>query len=189
MPHTVLWLMAAGAVVTAAVLGEAWRGEPAILSHAAKAAATSPVASAPTPPVDAATPKTAAPPSPPTVAMPSFDIALIGPDGRGVIAGRAQPGAKVILLDGDKELAQDQADANGEWVIVAQDPPLTAGPHELRVIQHVDGRAPVTSDQVVVAVVPDQKQSGPEKKTFVLIAPPIGAATLVQPPCRNLATS
>ena len=50
MPHTVLWLMAAGAVVTAAVLGEAWRGEPAILSHAAKAAATSPVASAPTPP-------------------------------------------------------------------------------------------------------------------------------------------
>ena len=184
MPHTVLWLMAAGAVVTAAVLGEAWRGEPAILSHAAKAAATSPVASAPTPPVDAATPKTAAPPSvpPPTVAMPSFDIALIGPDGRGVIAGRAQPGAKVILLDGDKELAQDQADANGEWVIVAQDPPLTAGPHELRVIQHVDGRAPVTSDQVVVAVVPDQKQSGPEKKTFVLIAPPIGAATLVQPP-------
>ena len=182
-----IWLMAAGAVVTAAILGEAWHGEPgepAILGQAAKAAASSPAAPAPSPPVDAATPKTAAPPSvpPPTVAMPSFDIALIGPDGRGVIAGRAQPGAKVILLDGDKELAQDQADANGEWVIVAQDPPLTAGPHELRVIQHVDGRAPVTSDQVVVAVVPDQKQSGPEKKTFVLIAPPIGAATLVQPP-------
>ena len=38
--------------------------------------------------------------------MPSFDIALIGPDGRGVIAGRAQPGAKIILLDGNKELAQ-----------------------------------------------------------------------------------
>jgi nucleoid-associated protein YgaU len=187
MPRTVLWLMAAGAVVTAAVLGEAWRGEPgepAILSHAAKAAATSSVASAPTPPVDAATPQTAAPPSvsPPTVAMPSFDIALIGPDGRGVIAGRAQPGAKIILLDGDKELAQDQADAKGEWVIVAQDPPLSAGPHELRVIQHVDGRAPVTSDQVVVAIVPDQKQSGPEKKTLVMIAPSSGAATLVQPP-------
>jgi nucleoid-associated protein YgaU len=179
--------MAAGAVVTAAVLGEAWRGEPgepAILGQAAKAAATSPVASAPTPPVDATTPQTAAPPSvsPPTVAMPSFDIALIGPDGRGVIAGRAQPGAKIILLDGDKELAQDQADAHGEWVIIAQDPPLTAGPHELRVVQHVDGRAPVTTDQVVVAIVPDQKQSGPKKKTLVMIAPSSGAATLVQPP-------
>jgi hypothetical protein len=30
--------------------------------------------------------------------MPSFDIALIGRDGRGVIAGRAQPGAKIILV-------------------------------------------------------------------------------------------
>jgi hypothetical protein len=179
--------MAAGAVVTAAVLGEAWRGEPgepAILGQAAKAVASSPAAPAASPPVDAATPQTAAPPSvrPPTVVMPSFDIALIGPDGRGVIAGRAQPGAKIILLDGDKELVQDQADANGEWVIVAQDPPLSAGKHELRVIQHVDGRAPVTSDQVVVAIVPDQKQSGPEKKTLVMIAPSSGAATLVQPP-------
>ena len=187
MPRTVLWLMAAGAVVTTAVLGEAWRGEsgePAILVQAAKATASSPAAPAPSPPVDAATPQTAAPPSvrPPTVAMPSFDIALIGPDGRGVIAGRAQPGAKIILLDGDKVLVQDQADANGEWIIIAQDPPLSAGKHELRVIQHVDGRAPVTSDQVVVAIVPDQKQSGPEKKTLIWISPSAGAAKLMQPP-------
>ena len=36
MPRTVHWLMAAGAVVTAAVLGEAWHGdpgEPAILGQ------------------------------------------------------------------------------------------------------------------------------------------------------------
>jgi nucleoid-associated protein YgaU len=183
MPRTVLWLIAAGAVFTAAVLCEAWRGEPAILGPEAKAAASSPAA-APSPPVDAATSQTAAPPSvrPPTVVMPSFDIALIGPDGRGVIAGRAQPEAKIILLDGDKELVQDQADANGEWVIVAQDPPLSAGKHELRVIQHVDGRAPVTSDQVVVAIVPDQKQSGPEEKTLIWISPSAGAAKLMQPP-------
>jgi nucleoid-associated protein YgaU len=184
MPRKFLWLIAAGAVVAAAVLGEAWRDEPAILDHAAKAAASSPAAPAPSPPADAATPQTAAPPSvrPPTVVMPSFDIALIGPDGRGVIAGRAQPGAKIILLDGDKDLVQDQVDANGEWVIVAQDPPLSAGKHELRVIQHVDGRAPVTSDQVVVAIVPDQKKSSPEEKTLILIVPSAGAAKLMQPP-------
>jgi hypothetical protein len=47
--------------------------------------------------------------------MPSFDIARIGPDGRAVIAGRAQPGAKIILLDGGKEIAQGHAvqTANG----------------------------------------------------------------------------
>ena len=187
MPRTVLWLMAAGVVVTAVVLGEAWRGELgklAILGHAARAAATSPAAPTPSPQVDAAAPQTAAPPSVPstTVAMPSFDIALIGRDGRGVIAGRGQPGAKVVLFEGDKELAQEQADAKGEWVIIVQDPPLSAGKHELRVIQRIGGRAPVTSDQVVVAIVPDQKQSGPEEKTLVLIAPSAGAAMLMQPP-------
>ena len=187
MPRTVLWLMAAGVVITAAVLGEAWRGElgeSAILGHTGRAAATSPAAPAPSPPVDAVTPQMAAPPLMllPTVAMPSFDIALIGRDGRGVIAGRGQPGAKVVLLEGDKELAQEQADAKGEWVIIVQDPPLSAGKHELRVIQRIDGRAPVTSDQGVVAIVPDQKQSGPEEKTLILIAPSAGAAKLMQPP-------
>ena len=59
-------------------------------------------------------PQTAAP----EVAVPSFDIARIGPDGRAVIAGRAQPGAKIVLLDGGKEIAQGQADANGEWVVI-----------------------------------------------------------------------
>jgi nucleoid-associated protein YgaU len=122
----------------------------------------------------------------PEVAMPSFDIARIGPDGRAVIAGRAQPGAKIILLDGGKEIAQGHADANGEWVVIAQDPPLSAGQHELRVIQHVEGRAPVTSDQVVVAIVPDQKQpatdASPKEETLVMIAPSSGAPTLVQPP-------
>src|SRR4029077_2216242 len=36
------------------------------------------------------------------------DVARIGPDGRAVIAGRAQPGAKIVLLD---EVPQDRAAA------------------------------------------------------------------------------
>jgi nucleoid-associated protein YgaU len=51
---------------------------------------------------------------------------------------------------------------------------------------HIEGRAPVTSDQVVVAIVPDQKQPGtaasPKEETLVMIAPSSGAPTLVQPP-------
>ncbi len=82
-------------------------------------------------------------------------------DGRAVIAGRAAPGAKVVLLDGGKEIAHGEADARGEWVLLAQDPPLTPGQHELRVIQHIEGRAPVTSEQVVVAVVPSPQEPAP----------------------------
>jgi nucleoid-associated protein YgaU len=53
------------------------------------------------------------------------------------------------------------------------------------VIQHIEGRAPVTSEQVVVAVVPAAQEPGSgdgKKETLVMIAPPGGAATLVQPP-------
>jgi hypothetical protein len=177
--------MAAGAGVVAAAVGVAWNGkliEQAILGQAAKSAAIASSAPAPSQPVVAPAPKTAAP----EVPVPSFDVARIGPDGRAVIAGRAQPGAKIVLLDGDKEIAQGQADANGEWVVIAQDPPLSPGQHEIRVIQHVEGRAPVTSDQVVVAIVPDQKQpatpSGAKEETLVMIVPSSGAAKLVQPP-------
>jgi hypothetical protein len=186
MSRTVLWLVAVGAVVIAAAVGVAWRGklmEQAGLSLIAKPGA--PASPAPAP-QQAANSQPASPPttSPPAVPMPSFDVARIGPDGRAVIAGRAEPGAKVVLLDGGKEIAQSQADASGEWVIIAQDPPLSAGQHELRVLQHVEGRAPVTSDQVVVAVVPKPPANAAESKeaTLVMIAPPSGPAALVQAP-------
>jgi nucleoid-associated protein YgaU len=183
MSRTVLWLMAGGAVVIAAAVGVVWHGELSeltILGQAIKPAGD------PAPAPSHLGLPAVPPPAAPEVAGPSFDVARIGPDGGAVIAGRAQPGAKIVLLDGGKEIAQGQADANGEWVIIAQDPPLSAGQHELRVIQHVEGRAPVTSDQVVVAVVPDQTKpetpASAEKGTLVMIAPSSGAAKLVQPP-------
>jgi hypothetical protein len=127
---------------------------------------------------------------------PSFDVARIGTDGRAVIAGRAAPNSKVVLLDGGKEIARGEADARGEWVILLQDPPLASGQHELRAVHHIEGRAPVTSEQVVVAVVPapaararDARPQGDgtpraagRDETMVLLVPPSGAATLMQSP-------
>ena len=115
MSRTVIWLVAAGAVVLAVALGVAWHGqrsEQAGLSPAGKPAAsvatppaTAPVqqqAATPTPPPASPPPTT----TPPAVPMPTFDVARIAPDGRAVIAGRAQPGAKVVLLDGGKEIGR-----------------------------------------------------------------------------------
>jgi nucleoid-associated protein YgaU len=204
MSRTVIWLVVGGAVVLAAGLGVAWQvrmNEQAVLGRATKPADAMPqaapsTATNATPP--AATPPAAAAPAspqpaPPTVAVPTFDIARIGPDGRAVVAGRANPGAKIVLLDGGKEIARSEADARGEWVVIAQDPPLSAGQHELRVVQHIEGRAPVTSEQVVVAVVPEQPAASatppaaagnpPREETLVMIAPPGGGpARLVQAP-------
>jgi hypothetical protein len=59
-------------------------------------------------------------------------------------------------------------------------------------VQHIEGRAPVTSEQVVVAVVPEAPAGGtppatggqpPREETLVMIAPPGGGpAKLVQAP-------
>jgi len=114
-------------------------------------------------------------------------VARIDPSGRAVIAGRAAPNSKIVLLDGGKEIAHGEADARGEWVLLAQEPPLSPGAHELRVVQHVEGHAPVTSEQVVIANVPQPPANGVAStdQTLVMIAPSSGAATLVQSPSKE----
>src|SRR6266542_515414 len=130
MSRTVIWLVVGGAIVIAAGLGVAWQvrmSEQAVLDRATKPTVAVPQATPSTassaPPPAAASPAVPATPAPPTVAVPTFDIARISPDGRAVIAGRAYPGAKIVLLDGGKEIARGEADARGEWVVIAQDPP------------------------------------------------------------------
>jgi hypothetical protein len=202
MSRTVIWLVVGGAIVIAAGLGVAWQvrvSEQAVLDRATKPIAAAPpsapsTTSSATPPAAASPTAPATPaPAPPVVAVPTFDIARIGPDGRAVVAGRANPGAKIVLLDGGKEIARGEADARGEWVVIVQDPPIGPGQHELRVVQHIEGRAPVTSEQVVVAVVPEAPAAAatppgvaaqpPREETLVMIAPPGGGpAKLVQAP-------
>ena len=55
-------------------------------------------------------------------APPSFDVVKVGPTGTAVIAGRAEPGAKVIVRDGDKEIGEVTADRRGEWVLIPTQP-------------------------------------------------------------------
>jgi nucleoid-associated protein YgaU len=53
---------------------------------------------------------------------PSFDVVKVGPTGTAVIAGRAEPGAKVIVRDGDKAIGEVTADRRGEWVLIPEQP-------------------------------------------------------------------
>jgi len=179
MSRTIVWLVAVGAAVIAVALGVGWYTK--VHERAAIERATTPAPSTATPPSNLR-PESAKPPESPSSAVmaPSFDVARIGRDGRAVIAGRATPGAKIVLLDGGKEIARGEADSHGEWVLLIQDPPLAPGQHELRVVQHIEGRAPVTSEQSVVVVVPEKSNTADE--TLVMIVPPGGAPTLVQSP-------
>jgi len=59
---------------------------------------------------------------PPAPVPPSFDVVKVGPTGTAVIAGRAEPGAKVIVRDGDKAIGEVTADRRGEWVLIPAQP-------------------------------------------------------------------
>ncbi len=187
MSRTVIGLVAVGVAVLAAALGIGWyaqQSEQAAIAEAAKPAPEPATAAKPAP-GDPATAEAAKPPpaSADTVMVPSFDVVRVGPDGRAVIAGRSAPKARIVLLDGGKEIAKTDSDARGEWVILVQDPPLAPGQHELRVVQHLEGRAPVTSEQSVIVVVPPPAVAGTERQeALVVIDPPRGGTTLVQPP-------
>jgi nucleoid-associated protein YgaU len=65
---------------------------------------------------------TAAPVRTPAPIPPSFDVVKISPTGTAVIAGRAEPGARVVVRDGDTPIGEVTADRRGEWVLIPEQP-------------------------------------------------------------------
>ena len=113
-----------------------------------------PSQAAPAQPGPAASPAQPAPQAAQRVA-PSFDVVRVSPKGETVIAGRAEPGAEVTVLDGDKTIATVTADRRGEWVVTPQTP-LAPGNHELGLSAKSPGDAAARkSESVVVVAVPD----------------------------------
>ncbi len=87
------------------------------------------------------------------VEAPAFDVVRVE-DGHAVIAGRAAPGAHVMVSDGDRIIGEAVANERGEWVLVPQDP-LAPGNHEFGLSARLgDGRT-LNSERVVVVVVPE----------------------------------
>jgi nucleoid-associated protein YgaU len=126
-----------------------------------------PPSAPPAPPPQAAAPPAAAP----NPALPSFDIVKVDPTGHAVIAGRAQPGAKVQVLDGDKPLGDVTADDRGEWVLVPT-APIPPGERQLT-LQATDpktGAKTKSADTVALAVAPPT-QNGAGQGTVAVLLP------------------
>ncbi|MEQ8805722.1 MAG: LysM peptidoglycan-binding domain-containing protein [Rhodospirillales bacterium] len=92
--------------------------------------------------------------------LPTFDVVRVSPTGDTVIAGRAAPGATVIIKDGQTEIGRITADDKGEWVYIPSDP-LPPGNRYLS-LETVgpDGKI-LTSPDVVVLAVPERTDTGP----------------------------
>jgi len=104
----------------------------------------------------APSPAPAAKPEPSPV-KPSFDIVRVSPDGRAVLAGRAAPGAEVVVQQGKQELGRAKADASGDWVMLP-DAPLAPGARELTLSEKPPQGPEVKADGSVMLVVPQPQE-------------------------------
>lgn len=95
-----------------------------------------------------------APPLAREPAAPSFDVVRVNPSGDTVIAGRAEPGAEVTVLDGETIIGKVLADKRGEWVLVPEKP-LPPGSRNLSLIAKLPDGEELRSDSDVVLVVPE----------------------------------
>jgi nucleoid-associated protein YgaU len=105
----------------------------------------SPADPAPAPPAAAAEP---------AAAPPSFDIVSIDRGGQAVIAGRALPGDRVRVLDGDSPIGETSADPRGEWVLVPE-APIAPGDRQLGVeAVSPEGAVRRSPDVVALSIAP-----------------------------------
>lgn len=118
---------------------------------------------------------------PPAAARPSFDVVRINPAGDAVIAGRAPPGAEVIIKDGDRVIGRVKADARGDWVFVPEQP-LASGDRQLSLTIVLPDGKEVTSESSVVLHVPDRAK--PESQPTIAVLTPTegGASRVLQGP-------
>jgi nucleoid-associated protein YgaU len=115
----------------------------------------------------------------------SFDAIRVNSDGGVTIAGRGPAGARILLMDGDRQIGSIQADSSGGWIFMS-DAPIAAGDHQLS-LRLADGGA--TSGEVATVVVPERGRdiagrpaAGSGSSPLVLLTPQQGASTVLQAP-------
>jgi LysM domain len=114
-------------------------------------------------------------PQPSRQASPSFDVVKVGPGGTAVIAGRAEPGSKVTVRDGDKVIGEVTADRRGEWVLVPEQP---IGPGDRLLSLEAVGReggAAVKSDETVALSIGPAAPDGRAGTALAVVLPRDGS--------------
>jgi hypothetical protein len=153
------WGTVALLIAATATLG--WYGVPGRAARQPASSMSQPAAPADTGPAQPATASPAAREATP----PSFDIVSIDRSGQAVIAGRALPGDRVRVLDGNTPIGEVSADARGEWVLVPV-APIAPGDRQLAVEATGSAEGPGggalrrSPDIVALSVLPRGKAQG-----------------------------
>ncbi|MDK4714500.1 LysM peptidoglycan-binding domain-containing protein [Rhizobium sp. CNPSo 4039] len=109
--------------------------------------------------------------------VPSFDVLRVEPDGSTVIAGSAEPNAKLEIVDGEKVVTTINVGPSGDFAAVL-DNPLPPGDHEL-VLRATgkDGKA-VNSEEVATVSVPKDNSS----QVLAMVSKPGAASRIITAP-------
>ncbi len=99
---------------------------------------------------------------------PSFDVVRINPEGEAVIAGRAEPGAKVTIVDDGEEVGSVTADERGEFVFLP-DKPMAPGDRELTLKAETEQGGAATSSDVVVVQIPEREEGEPAEAPVAIL--------------------
>jgi len=109
---------------------------------------------------------------------PSYDIVRVEPSGEAVIAGRASPGATIVLEANGTVIGQTTANANGEWVIVLEEP-LKPGNYDIAVrASHEQAEQEKASVERLAVSIPHDKSATP----LVAVTRPNAPDTVIQKP-------
>jgi nucleoid-associated protein YgaU len=114
---------------------------------------------------------------------PTFDVVRVTRQGRAVIAGRAEPGAQVTVLDQGEDLGTVTADPRGEWVLVPAEP-LAAGATQLTIVAALPGGERRESNDVVILSVPQREAVAAVEPVLAILSSrrPNRAARVLQGP-------
>ncbi len=86
--------------------------------------------------------------------IPRFDVLRVEPDGSAVIAGNAEPGSKLAIIDGDTVIFETEVGISGDFAVIL-DKPLSPGDHSLELrVTGKDGKV-VTSEEVATISIPE----------------------------------
>ncbi|MDQ0319743.1 nucleoid-associated protein YgaU [Pararhizobium capsulatum DSM 1112] len=128
-------------------------------------------------------------PADPTAAwvVPSFDILRVEPDGSTVIAGRAQPGTKLEIVNGNKVVATADVSQAGDFAAVF-DQPLDPGDYQLLLRSLGAGNLSKSSEEVATVSIPKDKSgellamvSKPGQASRIITAPKEAVASQTAP--------
>lgn len=83
---------------------------------------------------------------------PSFDVLRVEPDGSTVIAGKAEPGTTLDIMNGETVIASTEVGSSGDFAVIF-DNPLPAGDYQLTLrITGADGTVRLSEEVATVSI-------------------------------------